>query len=89
MSTTAGPTFTPKSLARRTMWAAYALATMAFVGMQPVFTQVPPNAPRSMIATRMPAVVRRCARNGPAWPVPMMIASYVAVIGTPTTDSHQ
>src|SRR5438093_12023660 len=48
--------------------------------MQAVFTQVPPNAPRWMSATRMPALVSRCARNGPAWPVPMMIASYVALI---------
>src|ERR1051326_3622405 len=43
--------------------------------MQPVFTQVPPNALRSMIATFMPALANRAARGGPACPVPMMIAS--------------
>src|ERR1043166_6637673 len=43
--------------------------------MQPVFTHVPPNNLRSMIATFMPAPARRLARNGPACPVPMMIAS--------------
>jgi hypothetical protein len=49
---------------------------MVFVGMHPVFTQVPPKRPRSMIATFMPAAVSRPARGGPACPVPMMIASY-------------
>jgi hypothetical protein len=73
-------TATPKSAARRTMWAAYALATMVLVGMQPVLTQVPPNSLRSMIATFMPAPASRFARDGPAWPVPMMMASNVLVI---------
>src|SRR5258705_11752063 len=48
---------------------------MAFVGMQPVFTQVPPNSLRSMIATFLPAAARRRANGGPACPVPMRIAS--------------
>src|SRR5262245_16805497 len=43
--------------------------------MQPVFTQVPPNALRSTIATFMPAADNRAANGGPACPVPMMIAS--------------
>ena len=51
--------------------AAYALATSVLVGMQPVFTQVPPNSLRSTIATVMPARVNRPARDGPAWPAPM------------------
>src|SRR5579859_6127187 len=49
---------------------------MAFVGMHPVLTQVPPNNLRSAIATFMPAAVKRPAREGPACPVPMMMASY-------------
>src|SRR5262245_59632098 len=49
---------------------------MVFVGVQPVFTHVPPNRPRSMTATVMPALVSRFARAGPAWPVPMIAASY-------------
>src|SRR6516165_6527904 len=32
-----------------------------------------------MMATRMPARARRCAREGPDWPVPMMIASYAFI----------
>src|SRR5215471_16886428 len=51
--------------------------------MQPVLTQVPPNDLRSMIATLRPAATRRPANEGPAWPVPMMIASY-PVIGFPS-----
>src|SRR5262245_1127401 len=43
--------------------------------MQPVFTPVPPNLLRSMMATVLPASENREARDGPAWPVPMMIAS--------------
>ena len=65
MSTLTGPLLTtPKSAARRTMWAAYALATIVLVGMQPVLTHVPPNNLRSMIATFIPAPARRCARKG-------------------------
>jgi hypothetical protein len=71
---------TPKSAARRAIWAAWALATIVFVGMQPVLTQVPPNNLRSTIATFCPAAAKRCARNGPACPVPMMIASKRVVI---------
>jgi hypothetical protein len=44
--------------------------------MQPVLTQVLPNRWRSMIATDMPAADSRLASPGPAWPVPMMMASY-------------
>jgi hypothetical protein len=52
-----------------------ALATNVLVGMHPVLTQVPPNAPRSMIATVIPAAASRRASGGPACPVPMTIAS--------------
>ena len=51
------------------------LATSVLVGMQPTFTQVPPNNLRSMMAAFMPSRVMRAARAGPDWPVPMMIAS--------------
>jgi len=43
--------------------------------MQPVFTHVPPNRCRSTMATDIPALDKRLARGGLAWPVPMMIAS--------------
>ncbi len=76
MSTVAGPpASTPNSNERTTARAAAALATSVFVGMQPVLTHVPPKDPRSTIATRIPAAERRAASGGPAWPVPMMIAS--------------
>ena len=45
------------------------------VGMQPVFTQVPPKSLRSISATDIPAAVSRPAKGGPAWPAPMMRAS--------------
>ena len=48
---------------------------MALVGVQPVLTQVPPTRWRSTTATFIPAPARRNAKDGPAWPVPMMIAS--------------
>src|SRR5215467_7847156 len=68
-------TLNPYSSPRRAIWAAYALATSVLVGMHPVFTQVPPNLWRSMMATVLPAAAKRAARDGPAWPVPMMMAS--------------
>src|SRR5580692_3852750 len=43
--------------------------------MHPVFTQVPPNLSRSIIATVLPAPANRAAMGGPAWPVPIIIAS--------------
>ena len=77
MSTRISPdTVTPKSWARRAMYAASALATSVFVGMHPVLTHVPPKLLRSIMAIFIPAWVRRPAKEGPAWPVPMMIASY-------------
>src|ERR1700719_2447048 len=65
----------PYSAPRRATWAAYALAMRVFVGIHPVFTQVPPNLWRSIIATVIPAFANRAARDGPACPVPIMIAS--------------
>src|ERR1700754_3278801 len=51
--------------------------------MQPLLTQVPPKRLRSATATRQPAPARRPASDGPACPVPMMIASYfVAMLCT-------
>src|SRR5947209_19498160 len=49
--------------------------------MQPLLTQVPPNRLRSIIATLLPVSASRTARDGPAWPVPITIASYVVAIG--------
>src|ERR1700741_2243704 len=53
---------------------------MAFVGVQPLFTQVPPNLSFSTTATFIPAPERRAAREGPAWPVPMMSASNLGTL---------
>src|SRR5438093_6896376 len=53
---------------------------MAFVGVRPVLTQVPPKSLRSTTATFIPAAVKRFARFGPACPVPMMIASNCVVM---------
>ncbi|MNL68438.1 hypothetical protein D3C87_1931570 [compost metagenome] len=70
---------TPYSAPRRATWAARALATRVFVGMQPALTQVPPRNLRSISATFMPFSAMRAARNGPAWPAPMKIASKVFI----------
>src|SRR5438067_9462163 len=51
--------------------------------MQPLLTQVPPNRLRSIIATFIPVSASRAARDGPAWPVPITIASYLVAIGIP------
>src|SRR6516165_6815075 len=55
---------------------------MVLVGMHPVLTQVPPNSLRSMTATFFPTAARRRAKEGPAWPVPMTMASKGMGIGT-------
>src|SRR5580692_12460936 len=80
ISTRTSPVAKPYSAPRWATWTAYALATSVFVGMHPVFTQVPPNLCRSLIATVFPAPANRAARDGPAWPVPMMIASKCFVV---------
>src|SRR5712691_2138081 len=85
MSTVAPPcNRTPKSAARRAVFAASALAIRVFVGMQPVFTQVPPNNFRSTTAIFMPASTKRAASDGPACPVPMMMASNFCIFVTST-----
>src|SRR5215469_2233195 len=53
---------------------------MVLVGMQPVFTQVPPKSLRSMTATCIPVPAKRLASEGPAWPAPMMMASHGRVM---------
>src|SRR5271157_3280815 len=76
ISTRTSPLTTkPYSAPRRATCAAYALATSVFVGIHPVFTHVPPNLLRSIMATAIPAAENRAAKDGPAWPVPIMIAS--------------
>src|SRR5450432_4212164 len=61
--------------------------------MQHVLTQVPPNSLRSMIATFFPVPARRRAKEGPACPVPIMIASYEVLMAPPLqvslTDRYQ
>src|SRR5881398_1921983 len=49
--------------------------------MQPLLTHVPPKRLRSIIATFIPVSASRTARDGPAWPVPITIASYLVAIG--------
>src|SRR5215469_1923436 len=86
ISTRTSPLTTkPYSAPRRATWIASALATSVFVGVHPVFTQVPPNLSRSIIATVLPAPANRTARGGPAWPVPIMIASkcFMGVLNVP------
>ena len=70
-----GGTTTPQPPAVRATCAARALAISVFVGMQPLLTQVPPKRLRSTIAVLRPAFASRTARAGPAWPVPMTMAS--------------
>src|SRR5271165_7029949 len=80
ISTRTSPVVKPYSAPRRAAWIASALATSVLVGVHPVFTHVPPNLSRSMIATVLPAPANRAASDGPAWPVPMMIASKCFVV---------
>ncbi len=47
-----------------------------------MLTQVPPNILRSAIATFIPAPASRNAKDGPAWPVPITIASNSGMCGT-------
>jgi hypothetical protein len=56
--------------------------------VQPVLTQVPPGRARSTIATFMPAPASLLAKDGPAWPVPMMIASNSGM-GASASVGHQ
>src|ERR1700691_4694909 len=51
--------------------------------MQPVLTQVPPKSFRSISATDIPAPVNRPARDGPACPAPITIASKRRLIARP------
>ena len=89
MSTLTGPPMrTPYSPARRATCAVRALATSVLVGMQPSLTQVPPRCSRSISAVFMPALARRTARNGPAWPLPITIASYEVVMVSPLVRGH-
>ena len=56
---------------------------MVLVGVQPVLTQVPPKSLRSITATFCPACASRLASDGPAWPVPMMMASKFGIDASP------
>src|SRR5262249_39508808 len=84
MSTRTAPSsITPNSAPRRATCAARALAISVLVGVQPLLTQVPPTSLRSMIAVLRPALPSRTASAGPAWPVPMTIASNARVMRLP------
>src|SRR6476620_8244058 len=59
--------------------------------MQPTLTHVPPRSLRSTIAVLRPDCARRTAREGPACPAPITIASYFSVISVArrsTCDRH-
>lgn len=47
---------------------------MVFVGVQPVFTHVPPKSARSTRAVERPDLARATARGTPAWPEPRIRA---------------
>src|ERR1700676_296795 len=88
ISTLTAPSMvTPKAASLRATCAARGLATSVLVGMQPTLTQVPPKRLRSRIAVLRPRLARRTASDGPAWPVPMTIASNrSSLIDAPSTD---
>src|SRR5262249_34545087 len=76
----------PQSAACRATHAARALATIVFVGMQPLLTQVPPKRLRSTTATFLPAPASRAARKGPACPVPITMSSNLTPMFCPRVD---
>src|SRR5271165_6415614 len=53
---------------------------MVLVGVQPVLMQVPPRWAFSIMATVHPWSAREAAIGFPAWPLPIMIASYFMLI---------
>ena len=59
----------------RATCAARALAIIVLVGVQPLFTQVPPSAARSMTTTLLPWLASLVASGTPPCPVPMTITS--------------
>lgn len=75
MSTPLTRALTPNSPARPLKYATRALATIVFVGVQPVFTQVPPTFLRSISAVRHPALASAFYSGVPPCPEPRMIAS--------------
>ena len=78
------PIITPYCAAVRATCAARALATYVLVGVQPTFTQVPPNRCRSITAVRLPLCASRTASGEPPCPVPMTTASKCcAMLGSP------
>src|SRR5690625_707022 len=63
-----------------------AAAMSAFDGTQPVFTQVPPSVPRSIITTDFPSVLARIAAANAPPPDPMMARSYFVGIAAPVNS---
>ena len=74
-SISTGPVVTPNSAARRARCATRADLRRVLVGVQPVFTQVPPRRSPSTRATVSPRRARPAAREGAACPEPMMMLS--------------
>ena len=64
-------------------WRASAAAISALDGTHPVFTQVPPNVPRSTITTDLPSVVARIAAANAAPPDPITARSIFDCIPNP------
>jgi hypothetical protein len=64
-------------------------ASSAFDGTQPVFTQVPPTVPRSIITTERPLPRAAIATANPAAPDPMMARSYRIRTSLPNSRAGQ
>src|SRR5216683_2287030 len=62
---------------------AAAAASSALDGTHPVFTQVPPTAPRSIITTDAPASLAVIAAANAAPPDPMIARSYRMLVPSP------
>ncbi|GGK40011.1 hypothetical protein GCM10007073_03400 [Micrococcus flavus] len=68
-------------------WRASAVASKALEGTHPVFTQVPPTVPRSIITTRLPRLVARIAAANAAPPDPIIARSYDLLLAVAVMNS--
>jgi len=84
MSTEPAAAAIPGNLSASTAtWRASAPAISALDGTHPVFTQVPPMVPRSIIATDFPRTVAWMAAANAAPPEPMTARSTFVCIRSP------